>query len=98
MTNYDQAWQRLTAAARQTPDERETVAPYGFATRVAALAMTAREPKLSVIEHLSLRAMFVACFLAVAAVGANYTTISHLFDDETPPADDPVAALVDIAS
>jgi len=98
MTNYDQAWQRLAAAAGNAPDEGETAAPYGFSTRVAALAMSAGQPKYSVIERLSLRAMFVACLLAVVAVGANYSSISHLFDDETPPADDPVAALVDIAS
>lgn len=98
MTNYDEAWQRLAAAARTTPVAGETAAPYGFATRVAALALAAGEPRHSVIARLSLRAMGVACLLAVVAVGANYSTITHLFDDETPPADDPVAALVDIAS
>lgn len=98
MTNYDQAWQRLAAAARNAPAEGETAAPYGFSTRVAALAMAAGQPRHSVMEALSIRAMYVAGLLAVLAVGANYSTISHLFDDETPPADDPVAALVDIAS
>jgi len=98
MSNYDQAWQRLAAAARRAPDERDDAAPYGFSTRVAALAMAAGRPKRSMIEQLSLRAMGIACLLALVAVGTNYSTISHLFDDETPPADDPVAALVDIAS
>jgi hypothetical protein len=98
MSNYDQAWQRLAAAARRAPEEPDTAAPYGFSVRIAALAMAAERPKLSMIEQLSLRAMGVACLLAVVAVGMNYSALSHLFDDETPPADDPVAALVDIAS
>jgi len=98
MNNYDQAWQRLAAAARRAPDEREVAAPFGFSTRVAAQALAARPSRLSSLERLSLRAMVAACLLALVAVATNYSTLSRLFDDTTPPADDPVAAMVAIAS
>lgn len=93
------AWQRLISAARQARDDRHTTAPYGFAVRVAALAMAAERPVVSLFERMSLRAMGVACLLAVLAVAANYSHVRHLFDTETMAAtDDPIAQLVDLAS
>ena len=70
----------------------------GVLTPEAARALEARPTKLSWIEILSLRAMVAACLLAAGAAAANYSTLSRLFADETPPVDDPVAALVAIAS
>ena len=53
------------------------------------------------LERLAFRAMGVACLLAVGAVAFNYSTIVNRFGDDTVSAssdDDPVGALVDIAS
>jgi hypothetical protein len=98
MKNSPQAWERLAAAARSVPDERDVQAPFGFATRVAALAMAAERPAISLIERFSLRAMILACGLAVVAIAANYSSIRGLFQDQTQPSDDPVAEMVDLAS
>ena len=57
-------WQRLVAAARRRIDDREVSAPYGFATRVAALALAAERPVASLFERFSLRAMSVAALLS----------------------------------
>lgn len=94
------AWQRLVTSARSASDDRDTSAPYGFAVRVAALAMAAERPVVSLFERMSLRAMGVACLLAVLAVAANYSHVRRLFDDETmaTASDDPIAQVVDLAS
>ena len=91
-------WARLTAAARRAPDERDTAAPYGFATRVAALAMAQERVSISLFERFSLRALGVACLLAVVTVATNYSAIANvLAEDEGLVTDDPVAELVDLA-
>lgn len=92
-------WSRLTAAARRAPDPRETAAPYGFATRVAALAV-AREPAGgSLLERFSFRALSVACLLMCLSVAANYSALTGTLSvDEGIATDDPVAELVDIAA
>jgi len=69
-------WSRLTAAVREVRDERDATAPYGFATRVAALAM-AQEPRISsLFERFALRALGVASLLALGSVALNYNAIS----------------------
>jgi hypothetical protein len=99
MKNTHQAWERLSAAARRYSDERDVQAPYGFATRVAALAMSAERPVVSIIERLSLRAMIAACSLAAVVVAANYSSIRSLYQAPAPVAsDDPVAEMIDLAS
>jgi len=101
MNSTTPEWQRLVASARRYPDDRDTTAPYGFATRVVALAFAAERPVVSLFQRLSLRAMGVACLLALAAVAANYSSVRHLFDDQTTPAaasDDPMAEMVDLAT
>ena len=98
MNDTPQAWERLAAAARSVPDDRDARAPFGFSTRVAALAM-AEQPMVSLIERFALRAMILACGLAVVAVAANYSSIRSLFhQDQTPAPDDPVAEMADLAS
>jgi hypothetical protein len=96
------SWQRLVAAARQAPPPAgDEAAPYGFATRVAALAFARPDPGPSIFARYSLRAAAVAGLLALAAVAANYTAIKGAFDDEgapVNPTDDPVAEVVDLAS
>jgi hypothetical protein len=98
MKNTPQAWERLTATARSAPDERDVLAPFGFATRVAALAMAER-PTGSLIERFALRAMIMACGLAIVAVAVNYSSVRGLFaQEQTPAPDDPVAEMADLAS
>jgi hypothetical protein len=83
--NSPDSWQRLAAAARRAPDERDTAAPYGFAVRVAAQAWAASAAPIPFFEHfslkLSLRALGAAALLAVATAGASYPTLVKIFSD-----------------
>jgi hypothetical protein len=90
-------WLRLVSAARHKPDDRDTSTPYGFATRIATLAMSAERPLSSLFERLALRALGVACLLAIVSVAVNYSAIvtNGSSDEEVVPADDPVAVLLD---
>ena len=87
MNPPDPRWQRLAAAARQTRDERDTAAPSGFATRVAAHAFAQAEPPLSALfARFSWRALGFAALLALVSVAANYSVISAYFsssDDDS---------------
>jgi hypothetical protein len=98
MNPPDQNWPRLAAAARRAADTRDTAAPHGFATRVAALALVPERAAASLLERFSLRALGVAALLAVVCVAANYSTVAGLFPDDPANADDPVAEVVDLAS
>jgi hypothetical protein len=94
-----QPWSRLAAAARSAPDDRDLSAPFGFATRVAALALAAPpRPSFSLVfERLSLRALGVACLLMLASVAISYPAIARAFDDEVNVRD-PVAEVLDLES
>lgn len=98
MNPLDEKWMRLTEAARRAGDPRETAAPYGFATRVAALGLAPERAAVSLLERFSLRALGLAALLAAVCFAANYSTVAGLFHDETANADDPVAEIVDLAS
>ena len=98
MNPSDQKWSRLTAAARQAQDTRDTAAPYGFATRVAALAMAQERLAVSLLERFSLRALGVASLLALVCVATNISTVTSLFREEAATSDDPVAEMIDLAS
>jgi hypothetical protein len=92
------AWQKLASVARRAPDDRDCSPPFGFATRVAALAMAER-PAVSWLERLSWRAMGVACTLAAVAVALNFSSLRRPSDDLAASTfDDPVAQIVDITS
>jgi hypothetical protein len=99
MNPPEKSWQKLLAAARRAPPAGEESAPFGFSTRVAALAFE-RAPQASAYARFSLRAAAVAGLLAVAAVAANYSAIMGAFDDDTAAAatDDPIAEVVDLGS
>lgn len=89
-------WARLAAAARRVPDDRDTAAPYGFATRVAALGLAQERVVASLVERFALRALGVACLLALLSVAMNYSALTKTTAAEDEPvADDPVAALLD---
>jgi len=82
MNPYDHQWQKLTALARRAADDRDTAAPYGFATRVAARA--ARLPAGSpwaAFERFALRGLVVAAGLCVMAVVLNYVTFGEREDE-----------------
>lgn len=71
-------WSRLTRAARQVQDDRDTSAPYGFSTRVAALALAVERRSASVVDRLALRALGVAGLVALFSVVLNYGELSAL--------------------
>ncbi len=68
-------WLRLTEAARQAQDDRDTSAPYGFATRVAALAFAVERRSVSLVDRFALRALSVAGFAALFSVVVNYSEL-----------------------
>jgi hypothetical protein len=101
MNPSDKSWQRLLEAARKAPPAGDEAAPYGFSTRVAALAFEHGNSPAPLFGRLALRAAGFALLLAAAAVGVNYSAIRGAFDDDTAIAatsDDPVAEVVDIGS
>jgi len=85
-------WARLTAAARQLQDERDASAPYGFATRVTALAFSTELKVASLFDRLALRAFGVAALLALGSVALNYNSITNA---TTPAPAETVAAASD---
>lgn len=73
MNDFDLRWQRLVAAARRVPAAEPVVAPYGFATRIAAQAWAGeRQGLLTVLGRVSIRALWVACVLMLVSVAASY--------------------------
>lgn len=99
MNPADQKWTRLVTAARRAEDTRDTAAPYGFATRVAALATGPQRRASSLLERFSLRALGLAALLAVVCVATNFSVVAGFFgEDAAASVDDPVAEVVDLAS
>lgn len=92
-----QPWQRLIAAARRAPSGRDARAPYGFSTRVAALAFAVERPAASLFERFAPRAVIFAGLLALGSVALNYSAIStvHAEEDVVLFSGDPVATLLD---
>ena len=100
-------WSRLTAVAREVRDERATTAPYGFSTRVAALALTQERDIGSVFGRFAFRALGIASLLALGSVALNYNAITvpaanavvaiNDVVSSTTPADDAVALVFDVA-
>lgn len=104
-------WARLTAAARTVQDDRDTAAPYGFATRVAALGLAQEHKAASLIDAFALRALGIAALVALGSVALNYNDLlgsatTNLVADATVPAandeiilptTDAVAVVLDIA-
>jgi len=91
-------WSRLVAAARQAPDDRDTAAPYGFATRVSALAFAPERKTASLFERFAWRAVGVAGLLALLSVAVNYSALSRAtasVDDELSD-EDPISLLLSV--
>lgn len=100
MNPHDHAWKKLAAAARRAPqDVRDAAAPAGFATRIAALALSAERPASASFERFSWRALSVAGLLAAACVVADYSVFNgSASDDELLPDDGAASALMDFSS
>jgi hypothetical protein len=99
-----QPWARLTAAARQVRDDRDTTAPYGFATRIAALAYSQQRKAASLFDAFALRALGIAALLAIFSVAMNYNDIvgtaptTAIADNEIIlPTTDALAVVLDVA-
>ncbi len=74
MNRFDHHWQKLTALARQAPDEHDTGAPLGFATRVAARAATLQpEGPWAVFGRFALRGLVVEATFGLAALALDYS-------------------------
>jgi hypothetical protein len=72
--NSKDPWQRLVAAARQPSPPSDENAPFGFATRVAALGNATPHVRSSLFERFALRAVGVAALLALGSVAFNLNT------------------------
>ena len=81
-------WARLTAAARTVRDARDTSAPFGFATRVGALALARERPLASLFDLFALRALTVASLLAIFSIAVNYSELSNRLAGASPGAGD----------
>jgi hypothetical protein len=99
MSPHEKSWQRLLEGARRAHPSGDESAPYGFSTRVAALAFEQVQPA-PIFGRVALRAAGVACLLALVAVGLNYSAITGAFEDDSvvAAADDPVAEVVNLGS
>lgn len=94
-------WRRLVSAAREVSADRAESAPYGFSTRVAAMAFAAGRGR-SLLDRFAFRAVGVACLLALASAVINYSFTSvqktptvQVQTEEQANADDPMAVLLD---
>jgi hypothetical protein len=96
MKDFESRWQQLATVARQAPVTDSTVAPYGFATRIAARAMSGRgRPALmAVFGRFSVRGLWAACLLMLISMVANYIAFVGSEDDEQGLTD-PVAEVLD---
>ena len=99
-TDPHSPWARLASGARRAPaDSRDSSAPFGFSTRMAALAFAVERPVASLFERFSLRALGFASLMALASVAANYSvlTTSTPEDELSLTGEDPVAVLLAVS-
>lgn len=88
MSQPDQRWSRLTAAVRSVRDERDTAAPHGFATRVAALALTMPPAHpFAVFDRIAKRGLIAAAVFSVAAVVFGYSAWTGERSDDVTATD-----------
>ena len=83
-------WSRLAAAARDARDDRDVSAPYGFATRVAALALAQERRVASLFERFAFRAVGVASLLALFSIVMNYEALSAVSGPTVAQSEEPV--------
>lgn len=92
-------WQRLLRIARQAPvDLEDASAPFGFSSRLVALAWAPEVPVGALLDRLSWRALGVALALMVASVAANFNPALSAFDDDTAAfLPDPVEEIISLS-
>jgi len=94
MKTSGSAWQRLAAAARHSPERNDDAAPFGFSTRIAALALAVEQPVEGVrVNPFWWRALGAALALMIVSIAANYSSISLTADGDLDPFD-PVAEVL----
>ena len=83
LTDPRHPWQRLVAVARNAESSLDDSAPYGFATRVSAMAFAQVRPQTSLFELFAPRALGIACLLMLASLAVNYSTLTSGSDLDT---------------
>lgn len=95
-------WSRLTAAARQASDDRDTSVPFGFATRVVAQSLAAPRRVVSLVDRFALRALGVAALVALVSAVVNYQSVGTptvvAYSPEPLPADESIAIVLDLSA
>jgi hypothetical protein len=88
-------WTRLIASARRAPAEEPLVSvPFGFPSRVVALAFSQPErPWVGLVEQFSWRALGLAAGLALASAALNLAPAVQAFQHDLFIEQDPVALL-----
>lgn len=96
MKTNNHPWSRLVLAARSAPAPLEDQAPFGFATRVSSQAFAQERPSaFAVLERLSIRGLAVAGVLAMLALAANYSLLTHRGEEDVGAAlADPVTEML----
>lgn len=89
-------WSRLVKAARNAADSGDCAAPYGFATRIAARAMSGERVLGSLLERFAFRAVGIASLLALASIAANLSALTthEPGEEEVYPTDEPALMLL----
>jgi hypothetical protein len=97
MNQFDHQWRKLTTLARQAGDERDSAAPYGFATRVAAQAASSPTAGSgAVFERFALRGLIVAAAFGVGAIVFSFSSIMPEPTDEYATTD-PMTEMLDLS-
>jgi hypothetical protein len=97
MKTTDTAWLRLVKAARQAGAPGDESAPFGFSTRVSALAMqrpAAKSSALAAVAAFSWRALGLALMLMFLSIVANYSVLASSAEGETEAVLDPVGEIL----
>ena len=93
------AWPRIAAAARAAiaADSRDLAAPYGFATRIAAIALGPQHAAAApLLVNYAMRAFGISCLLAILLVSINLGAILRDIDDEATTLGDTPVETADI--
>ncbi|MFM1850841.1 MAG: hypothetical protein RIS54_525 [Verrucomicrobiota bacterium] len=98
MSQPDELWRKLTAAARQAPAPADETAPYGFAARVAARGMSGRRTSGSLVEQFALRALGFAGLAAALALVTHFSVPASAQSDEASlfSLEDPAAIVLGV--
>ncbi|MCC6414530.1 MAG: hypothetical protein IT582_01275 [Opitutaceae bacterium] len=98
MSQSDEIWRKLTAAARQVPPPSDVIIPYGFSGRVAARALDVRGLGGTLVERFALRALGIAGLAAVLALATHVAvpSVGAANDDTLFSVDDPAAIVLGV--